>query len=67
MFIYAVIAFMVVVLVISVIRLRRGGPGPAVNYVPRMLRPRVNAYYRSRGWQEPFDVDGERNPMRGQI
>jgi hypothetical protein len=67
MFYVWVIAVAVLVLVVTAIRLRRGGPGPAVNYVPRVRRPRVNAYYRSRDWQEPFDVDGNRNPMRDKI
>jgi hypothetical protein len=66
-FAYLIFAFMIVCLVLSVYRLRRGGPGPAMNYLPRSLRPMANAYYRRMGWQEPFDVDGDRNPLRGKL
>jgi hypothetical protein len=65
--IYAAIAFFVVVGIVVVFQRRRGGPGPQVNYVPKALRPMVNARYRSRGWQEPFDADGNRNPDRGRL
>lgn len=65
---YVVIGiFMAFCFIMAMLRLRRGGPGPAVNYVPKALRPTVNAYYRDRGWQEPFDVDGNRNPLRDQL
>jgi hypothetical protein len=66
-FTYFVVAFMVVCVALSVYRMRRNGPGPAVNYVPRALRPRFNAYYRRNGWQEPFDAEGNRNPYRDQV
>ena len=33
-FTYFVVAFMVVCVALSVYRMRRNGPGPAVNYVP---------------------------------
>lgn len=62
-----VFGFMVSVLAITVFRLRRGGPGPAVNWVPRSLRGRVNRRYEARGWQKPFNDDGSRNEDRGQI
>jgi hypothetical protein len=63
--IYVVIAFMAVVLVITMIRLRRGGPGPQVNWIPRALRPRTNRFFTGRGWQAPYDAEGNRNPQRG--
>ena len=49
-----VAAFCVVVAVVSVLRLRRGGPGPQVNWVPRALRGRVNRSYRQHGWREEW-------------
>ena len=64
---YIVIAFMVVVAVISFVRLRRGGPGPAVNYVPPALRGRLNSAYQRAGWQQPFDEHGNRSPDRSAI
>jgi hypothetical protein len=59
--------FMAFCIIMALLQLRRGGPGPAVNYIPKGLRPSVNAYYRNHGWQEPFDADGNRNPMRDQV
>jgi hypothetical protein len=50
--------FMAFCFIMSIVRLRREGPGPAVNYVPKALRPTVNAYYRSCGWQEPLTWRG---------
>lgn len=63
---YVMIAFFVIVFGVSLLRLRRGGPGPAVNYVPRRLRGNLNSAYRRAGWQEPFDSSGNRNPDRSQ-
>jgi hypothetical protein len=60
-------AFVAIALTLSMRRMRRGGPGPAVNYVPPPLRGAVNSYYRQRGWQEPFDANGDRNPDRDRI
>jgi hypothetical protein len=62
-----VVAFMAVCLGLTVYRQRRGGPGPQTDHVPRALRPRVNAYYRSRGWQEPYDANGDRDPDRSEF
>ncbi|MDE9364776.1 hypothetical protein PZ938_04100 [Luteipulveratus sp. YIM 133132] len=45
-------------------RLRRGGPGPQMNWIPRSMRGRANKTYRKHGWQEPFDDEGNRNPDR---
>lgn len=64
---YVIFAFFGVCFAISVYRLRRNGPGPAVNYIPKAFRPRMNALYRRNGWQEPFDEDGDRNPFRDGI
>lgn len=49
---------------LSLRRLRKGGPGPAVNWVPRKMRAGLKETYRDKGWQEPFDEDGNRNPDR---
>jgi len=65
--IYIVIAFIVVLAAISIFRMRRGGPGPAVNYVPRGMRGRLNSAYRRKGWQEPFDHEGNRSSDRSQL
>lgn len=66
--IYAVVAFMVVVAILSAIRLRRGGPGPAVNgWVPRSLRGRMNSAYKRAGWQAPYDDDGNRSSSRSDL
>lgn len=65
--VYVVVVFMVVVAVLSVFRMRRGGPGPAVDYVPRALRGRLNSAYRREGWQKPFDEHGNRSPDRSQL
>lgn len=38
---------------------RRGiGRGRQLGYVPRALRPKVNAYYQQRGQQQPYDAEG---------
>jgi hypothetical protein len=47
--------------VVQLVRRRRVGPTP-VGWVPRPLRPWVNRYYRSRGWDGPFDELGNRRP-----
>lgn len=62
-----VIVFMAVVMLISLSRLRSGGPGPGVNWVPRSMRGKLNRAYEKRGWQKPYDADGNRNPDRGQL
>jgi hypothetical protein len=60
----AIIIFMVVVAVVSVIRLRPGGPGPAMRWIPRSTRAGANREYEKHGWQKPFDDQGNRNPDR---
>ena len=62
-----IIVAVVVVAAVSFVRLRPGGPGPAVNWVPRSMRGRMNSSYEKRGWQKPFDADGNRNPDRDPI
>jgi hypothetical protein len=58
---YIVIALVLLGAVISLYRLRQGGPGPAVQgWVPRRLRGRMNSAYRRAGWQEPYDDQGNR-------
>ena len=67
MFSYVVIALLVTVFVVSFVRMRSGGPGPGVNYFPRRMRPGINAFYERRGWQAPYDEDGNRKPDRGSL
>ncbi|WIB62119.1 hypothetical protein DEJ13_17760 (plasmid) [Curtobacterium sp. MCLR17_007] len=67
LFIGLVAVFVVIVLIITIYRLRRGGPGPTVNWVPRRLRGRVNRGFGEQGWQKPYDDEGNRNPDRGQL
>jgi hypothetical protein len=62
-----VVVFMAVCLAATVYRLRRGGPGPAVNYVPRAFRQSLDRRYERRGWQLPYDAEGIRNPDRSQL
>jgi hypothetical protein len=66
-----IVVFIVIAVVlvggVSFLRMRRGGPGPAVNWVPRSMRGRVNKSYEQHGWQQPFDGDGDRNQNRDEI
>jgi hypothetical protein len=62
-----IIAFVIVIAVISFVRLRRGGPGPAVNGVPRAFRGRLNAVYKRAGWQQPYDDAANRSPDRTKL
>ncbi|MFC6878984.1 MULTISPECIES: hypothetical protein [Actinomadura] len=55
-----VAVFMLVIVVISFVRMRTGGPGPALNWVPPRMRPRVNRLYASKGWDEPYGADGRK-------
>jgi hypothetical protein len=48
----------------TLVRLRPGGPGLAVAWVPKSLRPRLNGFYRRHGWPEPYDDNGDRAPGR---
>jgi hypothetical protein len=50
---------LVVVLVVSVVQLRRGGQGPRMGWIPRSWRPKANDAYRQHGWRPPFDEQGE--------
>lgn len=59
-----VVPFMLVALCLSVYNMRKGGSGPAVNWVPRRYRQGVNDRYRKHGWALPYDEDGNRNPNR---
>jgi hypothetical protein len=61
------LVFLALGFVASMYRLRRGGPGPAVNYVPRPWRQALNARYARKGWQQPYDANGNRNPDRTQL
>jgi hypothetical protein len=63
--IYVIIGVVAVVgLTLSFRRMRRGGPGPQVNWIPRAMRGRVNESYRKHGWDEPYDADGNRKDGR---
>jgi hypothetical protein len=42
--------------------LRKGGKGPAVNWVPLFMRPWVNRFWASRGWPPPYDDDLNKIP-----
>jgi hypothetical protein len=57
---WVIVPFLIVVALISLARLRGGGRGPAVNWVPRRMRGAVNRQYRRSGWQEPYDASGNR-------
>ncbi len=46
--------------VASVIRYRKRGP--AVGYVPRRWRPKVNEWFSGHGWDKPYDENGETKP-----
>lgn len=61
------LALFAVLFVLSFYRLRRGGPGPAVNWIPRRFRQRLNRTYAEHGWQEPFDSAGNRRTDRPAI
>jgi len=52
---------------LSLYRLRRGGPGLEVGWIPRCLRGRVNAFSKKHGWQLPYDESGNRNPDRSRL
>jgi len=67
LFLVVIAVLLVIGVAVSIARLRRGGPGPAVNWIPRSLRPNLNRHYAKRGWQKPFDHDGNRNPDRTQV
>jgi len=41
-------------------RMRRGGAGPAVSWVPRSLRLRLNRYHEQHGWQKPYEESGNK-------
>jgi len=43
-----------------IVRTRRGGPGPAVYWIPRRFRPAINRFWRKRGWPLPFDEQRRR-------
>jgi hypothetical protein len=57
-FLWIVIAFLVVCFPLSIIRYR--ARGPAVGWVPRRLRNRLNSWYTERGWEAPYDADGKK-------
>lgn len=66
--IWVIAALIIVVAVpLSLWRMRRGGPGPGMNWIPRSMRGKANEQYAKRGWQKPFDDDGERNPDRSSV
>ena len=58
---YVIAVIVIVGALLSVYRLRQGGPGPATNGIPRGLRGKVNSMYRRAGWQQPYDSKGNRS------
>ena len=52
--------FFIGFIVTIIVRTRRGGPGPAVYWIPRRFRPAVNDLWGKRGWPLPFDGQGRR-------
>jgi hypothetical protein len=54
----AFFVFAVVMVVQQVARSREHGP--QVLWLPKFVRPRVNEYFRGRGWPEPYDDVGRR-------
>ena len=54
----AVLLFMAVGIVVSVTQMPRRGP--AVRWVPPRWRSAMNDWYRSRGWEEPYDDMGNK-------
>ncbi|RFS83410.1 hypothetical protein D0T12_20360 [Actinomadura spongiicola] len=59
-----ILAFMIIVMAVTLLRLRKRGPGPAVYWVPRGLRSRVNRHYAEQGWSTPYDERGHRKRDR---
>jgi mannose/fructose/N-acetylgalactosamine-specific phosphotransferase system component IID len=55
-----VIIFVVVAVPLAVYRMRKGGPGPGVNWIPKSMRGKTNEVYEEHGWQEPYDAQGEK-------
>lgn len=59
--------FVVVVVVLAVFaaatsfyRLRKGDPGPNTGWFPRSARGKVNEEYEKKGWEKPYDDNGDR-------
>lgn len=61
---WVVVGAIAVLAVTSLLRLRKGGPGPAVNWVPRALCGRTNDFYQRHGWSAPYDESGNKRPGR---
>ena len=62
-----VLVAMAFIFAAAIYRNRRGGPGPGVRWVPRSMRQRVNQRYARKGWQLPYDAQGNRNPARTEL
>jgi len=56
-----VVVFMVIAL-FRTFRQQSDGKGPAVQWFPRALRPRVNRLFAQRGWPEPYDESLDKIP-----
>ena len=52
------VGFCIVMVIVQLARARTHGP--RVRWLPRRWQPQVNAYYRRRGWPEPYDSNGNR-------
>jgi len=51
-----------VVLVVTVVRLRKGGPGPSVGWLPKFLSPWANRLFERRRWPVPYDDNLKKVP-----
>lgn len=59
-----VVLFVIAAIVITIRRLRKGGPGPSVGWVPKRWRAGLNRKFEDEGYQKPYDDNGNRNPDR---
>lgn len=65
---YVILAlFIVFAIVFTARRFRRGGPGPSVAWIPKFMRPKVNREFSKRGFQKPYDEEGNRNKSRDEF
>lgn len=61
----AIVAGLAVIVISTAgyVRAQRGGPGPTVGHVARILRPFTNAWFGIMNWPIPFDRNGELIPI----
>ena len=58
--VYLIIGLVIVAAIGIAFQQRRGLARGHLGYVPRALRPKVNAWYQQRGDEPPYDEDGNR-------